>query len=127
MFFRISKKLSQLVTSQSVQRLFSIFPTGSAGIALMVLRSIVALTIVMDASQHWSLASEWMIDGLVALIALGLLLGFLTPYCGTLASLIELILLVVSGAASRFPLAMSALTAVTVAVLGPGAYSLDGR
>jgi hypothetical protein len=98
-----------------------------AGIALVVLRSVVAITIIVNAYKCSILGSPTLIDAFVVLMGLCLLLGFLTPYCATLSCLIELVLLVATAVPNRFELAMSALTAAAAAVLGPGAYSLDSR
>jgi hypothetical protein len=103
------------------------FPTGNAGIALGVLRSVVAITVLVDASRRWTLGSAPIIDGFVVLVGLCLFLGFMTPYCAAASCLVELTLLVIAGSSSSFQFAMSALTAGAVGALGPGAYSLDSR
>ena len=110
-----------------MQRLFSFFPAGMAGVALVVLRSVVAITIIVETCKRSILTPSIPIDAFVVLVGLCLFLGFLTPYCAALSCLIELILLVTTAVPSGFHLAMSALTAAAAAVLGPGAYSLDAR
>lgn len=102
------------------------FPTGSAGIALMVLRSVVAVTVLVNASVCWPLGSTLIVRGIAALVALCLFLGYLTPYCAAASCLLELVLLVIT-CSNRFQLGMSALTAAATMVLGPGAYSVDAR
>src|SRR5262249_25275328 len=103
------------------------FPTGSPGIALVVLRSVVAVTLIADTYRRIFLTSSPVIDIFVALIGLCLCLGFLTPYCAALSCLLEITLLVTSANSNHLHLGMSALTASAEAVLGPGAYSLDAR
>lgn len=102
------------------------FPTGSAGVALVVLRSVVAITVLVNASVCWPMGSTLIVRGIAALVALSLFLGFLTPYCAVASCLLELMLFVITGS-NRFQLAMSALTAAATIVLGPGAYSVDAR
>ena len=102
------------------------FPTGSAGVALLVLRSVVAVTVLVNASVCWPMGSTLIVRGIAALVALSLFLGFLTPYCAAASCLLELVLLVITGS-NRFQLGMSALTAAATVVLGPGAYSVDAR
>jgi hypothetical protein len=93
-----------------------------AGVALVVLRSVVAITIIVDTCKRSILGSSLPIDAFVALVGLCLCLGFLTPYCAALSCLTELILRVMATAVpNRFELAMAALTAAAAAVLGPGA------
>jgi uncharacterized membrane protein YphA (DoxX/SURF4 family) len=98
-----------------------------AGVALAVLRSVVAITIVVDVCKCSIVSFPDLIDAFVVLMGLCLLLGFLTPYCATLSCLVEMFLLVAAAVPGKFELAMSALTAAAAAVLGPGAYSLDAR
>ena len=103
------------------------FPTGSAGIALLVLRSVVAVTVLVNASACWPMGSSLIVKGIAGLVALSLFLGYLTPYCAAASCFLELALLVTGDAANRLQLGLSALTAVTTVVLGPGAYSIDSR
>lgn len=103
------------------------FPTGSAGVALIVLRSVVAITVFVDASARWSLGSGPIINGFVVAVGLCLFIGFLTPFCAVIACLVELALLVITGGPNGVQLGMSALTAGAAAMLGPGAYSVDAR
>ena len=112
-----------------MQRLFSIFPTGMAGAALVVLRSVVAITVIADTStsRRSFLSSEPVFDVFVGLISLCLFLGFLTPYCAALSGLLEFGLLMTTVTSNHLQLGMSALTASAGMALGPGAYSLDAR
>jgi hypothetical protein len=110
-----------------VQRLFSIFPTGMAGVALVILRSVVASTVIAETHRLSPIGWVHVLDAFVALVALFLFLGLLTPYCAALSCLLELVFLVANGIPNGFQLGMSALTAASMAALGPGAYSLDAR
>ena len=103
------------------------FPTGQAGIALVILRSVVAVTVFVDTGRLWTLGCAPLVDGIVALIGLFLLLGLLTPYCAAISCFLELVLVVMTDHSEGFHLGMSALTGAATAVLGPGAYSLDAR
>lgn len=110
-----------------VQRLFSIFPTGMAGVALLILRCVVALALIVETRSFSALGWAYVLDALVALVGLFLFLGFLTPYCAALCCVVELALLVASGLPYGFQFGMAALTAASMVALGPGAYSLDAR
>lgn len=103
------------------------FPTGSAGIALVVLRSVVAVTVLVNATICGPTGFSLIVGAIAALVGLFLLLGLLTPYCATASCFLELALLVIGHSSNRFQLAMSALTAAATVVLGPGAYSIDAR
>jgi uncharacterized membrane protein YphA (DoxX/SURF4 family) len=110
-----------------VQRLFSIFPTGMAGVALGVLRCVVALTVIVETHRLSAVGWAYILGAFVALVGLSLFFGFLTPYCAALCCLVDLAFLVANGVSNGFQLGMAALTAVSMVALGPGAYSLDAR
>jgi len=110
-----------------VQRLFSIFPTGMAGVALLVLRCVVALALIVETRSLSALGWAHVLDALMALVGLFLFLGFLTPYCAALCCVMELALLVANGVPNGFQFGMAGLTAASMVALGPGAYSLDAR
>jgi hypothetical protein len=114
-------------TLNSVQRLFSMFPGGTAGAALLLLRVSVAMTLVVDRTANCpSVASSWALL-VILLPALSLIVGLFTPYGAIACGLIQLAVLVQSGGSHGFHIAMFVLNCVTVALLGPGAYSVDAR
>ena len=98
-----------------------------AGVALVVLRCVVALTLIVETHSLSALGWAHALDVFAALVGLFLFLGFLTPYCAALCCVVELALLVANGISNGFELGMAALTAASVVALGPGAYSLDAR
>ena len=102
------------------------FPTGMVGVALLVLRVSVAITIVINAADRWALgALSWIIVGFV-LTALSMCLGLLTPYFSILSALLHIGVLVSAGG-NRFQLVTSLVGSGIISVLGPGAYSIDSR
>ena len=103
------------------------FPSGSAGIALFVLRSVVAVTVLVNAVVCWPTGFSLIVGAIAALLGLFLFLGFLTPYCAAGSCILELAVLVTTHAPNRLQLGLSALTAAATIGLGPGAYSIDGR
>jgi hypothetical protein len=109
-----------------MQRLFSMFPTGLVGAALLVLRVSVAITIIINGADRWALAtSSWIVVGFV-LAALSLCLGLLTPYFSLLSAFLQIGVLLVMGD-NRFQLVTSIVGSGIISVLGPGAYSVDSR
>jgi len=114
-------------TLKSVQRRFSMFPGGTAGAALLLLRVSVAMTLVVDGTANWpSVASSWALL-VILLPAFSLIVGLFTPYGAIACGLIQLAFFVESGGSHCFHIAMFFLNCVTVALLGPGAYSVDAR
>jgi len=103
------------------------FPTGSVGVALAVLRSVVAVTVLVNAATCWPTGFGLIVGAIAALVGLFLFLGFLTPYCAAASCFMELAILVPGSSPNKLQLVMSALTAAASAVLGPGAYSIDAR
>jgi uncharacterized membrane protein YphA (DoxX/SURF4 family) len=103
------------------------FPTGTAGAALFVLRCTVVASLLVDGTFHWALiTSSWILAGLV-LIGILLCLGLLTPYSAILACFIQVGLLFMTGSQNASHLGISILNSGVLAILGPGAYSIDAR
>ena len=103
------------------------FPTGTAGAALLVLRISVAATLVVYGVGNRAQVTFFWIALAIAVSAISLCAGFLTPYCSALCCLIELDFLLAAGAGNEFHLIIAIVNSGVLAVLGPGAYSLDAR
>jgi uncharacterized membrane protein YphA (DoxX/SURF4 family) len=123
-FFRVFAVPIQRRSLVRMQRLFSMFPSGPPGVALILLRISVAATIIL---HGFTRREEWAAAALLALLlfALALIAGFLTPIFALAAMAIQLI-----GPASTSTLDIAfiilAMTnALMLALLGPGAYSVD--
>lgn len=109
-----------------VQRLFSVFPTGMPGVGLLLLRVSVAAGLLVDGTAHWALVTSWWTFLLVTVLAGALCLGVLTPYLASLCCVIELGVLWTTRA-EEFHLIIALVPSVVVAMVGPGAYSMDAR
>jgi hypothetical protein len=110
----------------AVQRLFVIFPRGTAGIGLFLLRSAVAAFLVLEvlpdftaAGQGWKIALGLILTGLFVL-------GVFTPYLCALCFLAEAGLLV-TGDTNRFQLASVMIATAALGLTGPGGYSWDAQ
>ena len=102
------------------------FPAGAAGAALIFLRVSVVATLMVDGAAHRSLLLSVWTALLYLLPALCLIAGFLTPYSAILCCIVQLAELVIGGT-NQFHLVVSILNAAILAILGPGAYSIDAR
>ncbi len=113
-----------------MQRLFCAFPAGRPGAGLLLLRSAVGLTAVLNGAvwlaggNQTAAALSSLVAGALA-VASGalLLLGFLTPIAASVSGLGIAVHLSDDGRASVFVV----IVAVAVVLLGPGAFSVDAR
>jgi hypothetical protein len=107
-----------------MQRLFSMFPSGLPGIALLILRTSVAMTVLLHGySQRQELAA-WLLACFL-LLAITLIAGFLTPILALLSAAVQFIGPWAATMSTSGLLVVSILNALALALLGPGAYSLD--
>jgi hypothetical protein len=117
----------QRISIETVQKLFSMFPAGLPGLALLLLRLSVAALLFIDQAGNLLLpAPAWLL--IVSMVAaLAVSLGFLTPLFAVLSGLAKIVAL--AGLAQILaPLVVLALLlAAALAMLGPGAYSLDAK
>lgn len=100
------------------------FPSGRAGIALLVLRTSVAAALLLGTTID---ANAPLVIVIGACVSALLCAGFATPICAGLCSVVAAIVaLNASGTAALCP-TLFALTSLALALLGPGAYSMDAR
>lgn len=110
-----------------MQRLFSMFPAGTAGAALLVLRTSVAATLIVYGTAHWAPVTSFWISLATGIVAISLCFGLFTPYCGAVSCVMQLYLLLIAVGSDRFHLTIAILDSGVLAFLGPGAYSVDAR
>jgi hypothetical protein len=106
-----------------VQRLFTSFPGGSPGFGLLLLRVSVAVALFAHGATYLvdsrSNPGKWAIGALVALTGGLLVLGVLTPLSSAVAAATALLF------GTGLPTLLIMLTATALALLGPGAFSVD--
>jgi uncharacterized membrane protein YphA (DoxX/SURF4 family) len=104
------------------------FPPGLPGVALLLLRVSVAMALLADNYAHRDGLPGWF-HALAILISLVISVGYLTPVAAAAALLLHALIWLTLGAVVdglTVTLILS-LDAVALALLGPGAYSLDSR
>ena len=106
-----------------MQRLYSTFARGWPGVGLLCLRLIAAI-----AAFHYVLASGQLSLKNVIECTAGLLLcaGLWTPIAGTVLTAL-VVWSVVSANGDPWPQMLLAAMAIALALLGPGAWSIDAR
>ncbi|WNG29152.1 hypothetical protein F0U62_38020 [Cystobacter fuscus] len=102
-----------------MQRLFSMFPEGGPGAGLLLLRLSVALSLLLHPS------GGPLMRAMLVLPAIGLCLGVLTPPLAVMCCLFSFHDFMVMGGATLPEAGIKLLAAGALALLGPGAHSVD--
>ena len=122
-----------------MRKLYSTFPGGGPGMGLLLLRLAIGVTLIAQGLAYLSALQDLrMTTWVVCLLALGsgasLVVGLLTPVAGALAVLagLGMTFLYLPAANWHFfygnPLSLDVvIMAMVLALLGPGAFSLDAR
>jgi putative oxidoreductase len=121
--------MSNAVRFDAVRRLFSTFAHGAPGIGLLILRLTVggmAIThVVMVFAKASSLAFA-AFHSFLAALAVMLLVGLWTPIAATLMA-VSAIVEALSHDVIRAQCVAVAFLSVALALIGPGAWSIDAR
>jgi hypothetical protein len=110
----------------AVQKLFSMFPLGLPGLALLLLRASVALALLLQCYVERQALSGW-IQAAATAIAAALCVGYLTPIAAASALLLHGSIWFGAGIDGAAWAIIVAFNGIALALLGPGAYSLDSR
>jgi hypothetical protein len=113
---------------ESVQRLFSMFPTGLPGAALFLLR-IAVIGMLLDSTVQSSSTGNISPWRTVALVMISLLIfcGAFTPIASVLSIILESIYWPLWDRLRSLEFSLQALVMIALFLLGPGAYSIDSK
>jgi hypothetical protein len=106
------------------------FPQGGPGIGLLLLRIAAAGMLALNLTHRFNFSSNalhWFMVTLISLIAVGLLLGFLTPILTTIACVAAVANLLLADQPIDVVYIIRILTSAALLLLGPGAYSVDAK
>lgn len=92
--------------------------------ALLALRASVALALLIDILDHGQGPSQWL-QGAGLLLSVAVCAGYLTPVAAVMALLFHALVWSLQGFDSVPVASIVLLDALALALLGPGAYSLD--
>lgn len=110
-----------------MQRLFSMFPQGAPGVALLLLRLSVAAILLLDVAKCSRVSSILLLCAVVLLMSVSLSIGFLTPYISVVACVAAFANLLIGFNSGNLIYIVPMIDAAVLTLLGPGAYSLDAR
>jgi len=103
------------------------FPHGGPGVALLLLRISVAATLLITFANRFGISSLPLLFAGVLLISILLGIGFLTPFLSVIACASGLANLVVGFNSAHLMYVFLIFDGAALALLGPGAYSVDAR
>jgi uncharacterized membrane protein YphA (DoxX/SURF4 family) len=111
-----------------VQRLFSAFPNSLPGLGLLVIRFATGLSLAAAAQATDDLANTAGLLARCAVVGVAVLIwiGLWTPLAAVAAAAVQIIVIAFG---HRFSVSSAAFASVSLslAVLGPGAWSFDAR
>jgi uncharacterized membrane protein YphA (DoxX/SURF4 family) len=111
-----------------LQRLFSTFANGWPGFGLLVQRLVTAVALLCNGiGQLEAPTTGLMLPEMVgAVLGIFILAGLWTPVAGAMIALIE-VWIAFAGAGNVAPPILLAVLGGTLAMIGPGAWSIDAR
>ena len=100
------------------------FPTGLPGLALLLLRASVAVALLAEGYTHRQDIPSWL-EAAALLVSVVLSAGYLTPIVALIGLAYHGFVWWAVGPASAVAAAVVSLDTIALALLGPGAYSID--
>jgi uncharacterized membrane protein YphA (DoxX/SURF4 family) len=120
-----------VVLNCRVQKLFSAFPGGWPGLGLLLLRALVGVTLIAQIVAYVGSTKlsvlGWVVAALVLIIASCLLVGFMTPVAAIVIGLGAIALAASNVLDTNQTLLNMIVLTTAIALLGPGAFSIDAR
>jgi putative oxidoreductase len=112
-----------------VQRLYSTFPNGTPGIGLLLLRLAVGGSLIAERISMLlpiSPSPVWVAHILLVCAGVCICIGVWTPVMGAIQGIFELLMTLSRSNGYEHHLLLAVL-AISLAMLGPGAWSIDAQ
>lgn len=103
------------------------FPAGAPGIALLLLRLSVAAMLFIDHAGNVSWPAPSWLSIVSVIAALAMAAGLLTPLLALICGALKIWALIGTAHSLTPLIVLALLLSLAVAMLGPGAYSLDAK
>jgi hypothetical protein len=103
------------------------FPQGGPGVALLLLRISVAAVFLLNAAGYLNASYVSLLFVCAVLASASLSVGFLTPYLSVIACAAAAVHLLLGPGPGNLIHITQVIDAAALALLGPGAYSVDAR
>ena len=113
----------------SLQRLFSTFADGWPGLGLLLLRLLTAALLLYDEIVYLEQPAQVLptvTHFIGATMGILLLVGLWTPVVGTFVAMVE-VWIILSHSGAPWPAVVLAILGASLAMIGPGAWSVDAR
>lgn len=111
-----------------MQRLFSTFPNARPGAGLLLLRLTLGGVLFANAAVtvQQSMPSQLILAAAEVVTGMLLIIGFWTPVAGAIVCSLAIGTVLVAGPATEAQLLRAAI-GLSLALIGPGAFSIDAR
>ena len=109
-----------------VQRLFTTFAAGWPGIGLLIQRFLIGTILLREAFLRLGAGPQFSLVAMPLIASVLLVIGLGTPYIGLLVAATQLWLVFAGSADPWTAIILSGLGA-SLAMIGPGAWSMDAR
>jgi len=111
-----------------LQRLFSTFANGWPGFGLLLQRLVTAIALLCNGVGRLEDPAAGLVipEVTAAVLGLFLLTGLWTPVAGALVAVVEIWIALAGAGNASVPILLAVLCG-TLAMIGPGAWSIDAR
>ena len=111
-----------------MQRMFSMFPAGAAGLGLLLLRVQIAIQVFCQGYEKYSGPGipDWLLAALT-LLSMCMGVGLLTPFVALFCAIGSVLIALPAPGSGIIEILVRQLGPLALILLGPGAYAWDAK